>query len=392
MEENYYFQDTMIDGQDVTIEWHAGSLQQPEYRSSGEVVRQHNLLKSRELLSECDACVLIYDCADRWQFRDIARLWASVQDDEELARGRAYSNVWVAHNKIDPDEKGWPVSLREGQQWSSSIGATFVPMSTRTGVGCTQELGVGIARQVWDPMRLTYTIPGMPTSKRARCLPQVTIGSIRPIFAGGRSLIERVCPVARTVVCSVWLIQCVVQSLLHCAEGVVYRRRGQSIYSCRRHYAPMPMDFLLSDGKLVSIRWQTDSIFAHLRSPFNRSKNIEDARVTALVPNVDACILLYSVTDRPGFLALVESWERRRLAHDRSAAQGAFCDHLWVVANKKDSPDGAKAVSTAEGEQWANEIGAIFRETSAMNGECTNSLVDEIVSAVLCDDGKRDTK
>jgi len=165
----------------------------------------------------------------------------------------------------------------------------------------------------------------------------------------------------------------------------VYQRNGQAIYSCRKHYAPMPMDFQLGNGRLVSIRWRADSICSHLPKPFNGRQRPEENRIIALIPSIDACILLYSCTDRPGFQALVEAWEQRRLAHDRSAAQGALCEHLWVVANKEDCPSSEKVVSAAEGEQWANDIGGVFRGISALNGRGTKALVEEVVSAVLCE-------
>jgi len=200
LEEKYYFQDTTIDEQNLTIEWHAASLWQPESRSTGDIVCPSHLQRFKELLKTCDACVLIYSCTTRWHFKDIARLWASIDDDDDLVRSRAYTNVWVAHNKIDVDEEDWLVSQDEGKRWSSSIGATFVPMSTRTGQGCTPDFGEQMARRVWDPQRLTYTIPDIAAALRDRSLLQVRISVIRPIMSGGRSLIERVCRAAQSMI------------------------------------------------------------------------------------------------------------------------------------------------------------------------------------------------
>lgn len=157
------------------------------------------------------------------------------------------------------------------------------------------------------------------------------------------------------------------------------------MYRCRRRCSPMPMHFQVDSGEIVSIKWLVDTIYSHLPRPCNGTKTVEEDRIKKLTMRCDAVILLYSCTDRAGYKGLVDTWELQRSTHDHSSTQAALCEHLWVVANKKDSAATEKAVSSEEGSAWAREIGAEFRETSALNGEGTRDLVDNIVSSFLVD-------
>jgi len=81
-----------------------------------------------------------------------------MMEDPQFKGIRGSKYLWIAHNMIDCELQTWLVSLDDAQRWAADIGAVIVPMSTKTGQGCGQDLGAQIAKQVWDPMRVLYTI------------------------------------------------------------------------------------------------------------------------------------------------------------------------------------------------------------------------------------------
>jgi L-amino acid N-acyltransferase YncA len=48
--------------------------------------------------------------------------------------------MFVIANKTDYDEKDWAVTAQEGEAFSATIGATFIPMSAKTGDGTGSDL------------------------------------------------------------------------------------------------------------------------------------------------------------------------------------------------------------------------------------------------------------
>lgn len=81
----------------------------------------------------------MYSCSNRLCFTRVSEAW------EDVLAGKEYEKpLWVIHNKIDMKDEDWEVSVSDGGNWSSSIGATLKAMSTRTGQG-TNGFGLEVA-------------------------------------------------------------------------------------------------------------------------------------------------------------------------------------------------------------------------------------------------------
>lgn len=105
-------------------------------RASFEAVKayQQNIVRERAISrSDCPECFRV-ECPPRPSFQGLTFVFA---------------------NKIDRDQSQWQVSLEEGRQFADSIATSaeshatyFLPMSVKTGKGCSRADGEGIARRI----------------------------------------------------------------------------------------------------------------------------------------------------------------------------------------------------------------------------------------------------
>ncbi|KAM0441003.1 hypothetical protein ACHAPT_000308 [Fusarium lateritium] len=90
-----------------------------------------------------DALICVYSVADRSSFEHLQTLCKDIP----LPPPPEGAVLFVAASKTDlPD---WKVSLEEGRQLSSSIGAEFLIMSAKTGAGCGDDDVVALVDHVY---------------------------------------------------------------------------------------------------------------------------------------------------------------------------------------------------------------------------------------------------
>uniref|UniRef100_A0AAF5PZV2 Ras family protein n=1 Tax=Wuchereria bancrofti TaxID=6293 RepID=A0AAF5PZV2_WUCBA len=134
--------------------------------------------------------------------------------------------------------------------------------------------------------------------------------------------------------------------------SIILRHDGQGFYSkvSPTLGASFISSFLLLDGKSVELQiWDTAG----------------QERYASMLPmylrNAVAAVIVYDVTDRDSFFE-IKKWVNE-------VERGSTVPvSLFVVGNKLDL-ESARVVQYREGAQYAEQIGAAFHETSAMNGE-----------------------
>ena len=84
---------------------------------------------------------------------------------------------------------------------------------------------------------------------------------------------------------------------------------------------------------------------------------------------VDCAIVVYDITSKASFNEVANYW-MQELKHQCYGAKGL---QICIVGNKSDMPD-KRQVSTEDGQQLADEFGALFFETSAK----LNSNINEV--------------
>ncbi|VIO96202.1 Uncharacterized protein BM_BM12841 [Brugia malayi] len=134
--------------------------------------------------------------------------------------------------------------------------------------------------------------------------------------------------------------------------SIILRHDGQGFYSkvSPTLGASFISSFLFLDGKNVELQiWDTAG----------------QERYASMLPmylrNAVAAVIVYDVTDRDSFLE-IKKWVNE-------VERGSTVPvSLFVVGNKLDL-ESARVVQYHEGAQYAEQIGAAFHETSAMNGE-----------------------
>ncbi|EFO27861.2 Ras family protein [Loa loa] len=134
--------------------------------------------------------------------------------------------------------------------------------------------------------------------------------------------------------------------------SIILRHDGQGFYSkvSPTLGASFISSFLVLDGKSVELQiWDTAG----------------QERYASMLPmylrNAVAAVIVYDITDRESFQE-IKKWVNE-------VKRGSTVPvSLFVVGNKLDL-ENARAVQCHEGAQYAEQIGAAFHETSAMNGE-----------------------
>lgn len=95
----------------------------------------------------------------------------------------------------------------------------------------------------------------------------------------------------------------------------------------------------------------------------------------------EACILVYSCTDRECFSLLVEGWDQVQSEQDISDAVAR--ERVWVVHDNIDVDRSLWEVTVEEGQAWAEKIVARFRALSSRTGQGTEGIGLEIARQVL---------
>jgi len=92
----------------------------------------------RQIVREYDVFVLLYRTSDRATFEAVEALW------RDLIAGRGDCMLFVVANGGDDDV----ISEREGRFMADKLGATFWPMSAKTGHGAGDEQLAAMAKQM----------------------------------------------------------------------------------------------------------------------------------------------------------------------------------------------------------------------------------------------------
>ncbi|VDO43903.1 unnamed protein product [Onchocerca flexuosa] len=91
--------------------------------------------------------------------------------------------------------------------------------------------------------------------------------------------------------------------------------------------------------------------------------------------NAIAAIIVYDITDRESFQE-IKKWANE-------VERGSIIPvSLFVVGNKLDL-ENARVVQHREGAQYAEQIGAAFHETSAMNGKGVREVITAVAEHLL---------
>ena len=132
----------------VDVKWFTLALNLYNSPHGSEHV-EAQIQQGRRLIRQCDACVLVYSCAARGTFDDLTGIWNELYFGQQRATPDIglCKHIWVVANKTDLPRADWAVSLLEGDDFSSTIGADFRQMSTRTGEG-TEGFGREVANCV----------------------------------------------------------------------------------------------------------------------------------------------------------------------------------------------------------------------------------------------------
>ncbi|VDM19010.1 unnamed protein product [Wuchereria bancrofti] len=162
--------------------------------------------------------------------------------------------------------------------------------------------------------------------------------------------------------------------------SIILRHDGQGFYSkvSPTLGASFISSFLyiikLLDGKSVELQiWDTAG----------------QERYASMLPmylrNAVAAVIVYDVTDRDSFFE-IKKWVNE-------VERGSTVPvSLFVVGNKLDL-ESARVVQYREGAQYAEQIGAAFHETSAMNGEGIRKVIIAVAEHLLeRQNGERNAK
>lgn len=103
--------------------------------------------------------------------------------------------------------------------------------------------------------------------------------------------------------------------------------------------------------------------------------------VQQLVQGCEGCVFVYDVSNRASFERLADIHKIVRCVLTVPASMAP--KPVMVVANKTDLPKTTWAVAKAEGNEFAERIGATFVETSAKWDSGVDEMVVEIVNGVL---------
>ncbi|KAF2720392.1 hypothetical protein K431DRAFT_313398 [Polychaeton citri CBS 116435] len=180
-------------------------------------------------------------------------------------------------------------------------------------------------------------------------------------------------------------------------HSIVDRQTGRAFGSDYVHcYDPTleddePMQSLTSvNGEPVVVNWYKHRIIENRISDWGlaEDKRILDAEVQhgrKLFQQVDACVLVYSCTNRYSLEHLTWLWNNLYLGQQRANPDVQLCNYFWVVANKIDWPRAEWELSLLEGDGFSSSIGATLRYMSARTGEGTEGFAQEVAARVYSD-------
>jgi len=130
----------------------------------------------------------------------------------------------------------------------------------------------------------------------------------------------------------------------------------------------------------------------HTRNFLNQSTSLDDELfrqyelpgLEQLLQECDACVLVYSCTDRRSFELLRQVWEelRRGNGFDEDS-KATVLEQLWVVHDNLDIDESEWQVSFADGERWSSRISATFRAVSTRTGQGAKDFRQEVARRVL---------
>jgi GTPase SAR1 family protein len=100
-----------------------------------------------------------------------------------------------------------------------------------------------------------------------------------------------------------------------------------------------------------------------------------------LVRDCDGCVFVYDVSNRASFEKLADI--HKVVLGVLTVPASRAPKPAIVVANKADLPKTTWVVATVEGNEFAEQIGAKFVETSAKLGSGVNEMAVEIANGVL---------
>ncbi|KAH6891281.1 P-loop containing nucleoside triphosphate hydrolase protein [Thelonectria olida] len=119
-----------------------------------------------------DAFLLVYDVAKRDSFESAVRTHRELLGPEQQ-QGKP---VWVCATRSDRPPKDWVVSAQEGSEFSRTIGARFLSVSSKTGQGLDEAfVGQIVRKALLNRVLISPAGPGQdlhPKSpQEASCLP-----------------------------------------------------------------------------------------------------------------------------------------------------------------------------------------------------------------------------
>jgi hypothetical protein len=123
-----------------------------------------------------DAFLLVYDVAKRDTFEYAVRTHRELLGPEQ----QQGEPVWVCATRSDRPPKDWVVSVQEGSEFSRTIGARFLNVSSRTGQGLDEAFVSRIVREVLlNRVLISPVGPGQDVHPKlpqeASCLPLLRV-------------------------------------------------------------------------------------------------------------------------------------------------------------------------------------------------------------------------
>lgn len=109
-------------------------------------------------LRHCETCIFVYDVREKASFDAVKWDHHNLHTERSLERSLCppfrcsptctpkccfQGTVFVIANKIDRNQDEWQVTIQEAEDYCASTGATFIPISSKTGKGVASDTQAG---------------------------------------------------------------------------------------------------------------------------------------------------------------------------------------------------------------------------------------------------------
>jgi len=148
--------------------------------------------------------------------------------------------------------------------------------------------------------------------------------------------------------------------------------------------SPKPSGSSWSTVSHTGVRYETMELFACWLSVDNPSwLKYQKPGLKLWLGETDACVLVYSCTNKQAFDLLVHTWDDYEVQAERDHAKAPTCKHRFVVHDNIDIDQTEWEVSLAEGKEFSRRINASFHPLSSRTGEGAENFGLEILTRML---------